>query len=77
MKNIYIAVLLTLLVGCNLQRKEKNYTPSFAGLSTQSKSVADGISRASLDSQEVKKLQREAMDLLDRLDYKAVKLLEQ
>jgi hypothetical protein len=46
-------------------------------ITSKAKSATESVTKATEDSEAVRKLQLEAMELLDRLDYKATVLLEQ
>lgn len=72
-----LGLLGIFLTSCNLNKKTKTPPPAFSGIVGKAKSAAGEIAKAREDGKAVKKLQLEAMDLLDRLDYKATILLEQ
>jgi hypothetical protein len=69
-------VCLTVLSACAV-KKPKAKTPSFLGISSKAKSATEHVAKATQENQEVRRFQLEAMELLDRLDYKATVLLEQ
>jgi hypothetical protein len=73
-----LTVLISLFVftACAV-KKPKAKTPSFFGITSKAKSATESVTKATEDSEAVRKLQLEAMELLDRLDYKATVLLEQ
>jgi hypothetical protein len=61
------------LVSC--ASKKSAYDSLYAGVTTKAQSASDSIAAATADGKTVKRLQYEAMSLLDQLDYKAVILL--
>lgn len=79
MKKIYTltAIISLFAASACVSKKPKAKTPSFIGITSKAKSAAEGISKASEEGEAVRRYQIEAMELLDRLDYKATVLLEQ
>lgn len=69
-------ICLTVLSACAV-KKPKASTPSFVGINSKAKSATEHVAKAAQENQTVRRYQLEAMELLDRLDYKATVLLEQ
>lgn len=68
-----LLILTLLLGGCTTKPAP---TPQFAGVARQAEEVAGSLDQARSDSKTVKSLHLDSMSLLDRLDYKAVLLLD-
>jgi hypothetical protein len=80
MKHIYTILFATILsigaTACVTKKPVKPVT-TFAGVTSRATSASSSIAKAVEESTTIKKLQLESMSLLDRLEYKAVILLEE
>lgn len=71
--------LLLVLVGLLLSScvaKPKAVSPQYAAVTRQAEDITKTINLAQADGKEIKRLQRESLTLLQRLDYKTTILLK-
>jgi len=69
-----VMLVIALCTGCASHRLAPS--PQYAGIVTKSEDITKTINLATEDSKEVRKLQRDSLSLVDRLDFKASRLLE-
>jgi hypothetical protein len=75
MKGALAIIAAGLVCGCAVKEKPPASMPEYTGVSRRAEEIAGSLKQAWSDGKSVRELHHMSMGVLDRLDYKATKLL--